>query len=408
MKVIAILLAAIIIVTEINGYAANREKVAQLMDGMYRYSESLNEIAKNPYELNSELMMDTVRDFIELDNELNWFERNAFNNTNYHLTVNSQGFDEMLVVLKERKSQGLQDETDLKVIELLQKHSDSLFQHVRSEYNLFHHGYSSYFEILDIEGIGEPINKIEELAYFYNSYHKLPSEMKLMDKNELREKIKTVFNAKSGKVKLEKTLHNAPGVYRFEIKDGKTKIDGEINGYSGTVFTAFNNSQKTNDKKPMDQKAVMDKAKQLIRKVYGENANFEIWQENILNQPSVYRYRFVPLAGGYKLQFQVSDPYYIDYDAGTGEFNSLSTEVPMLTKEFFSKKYKEVLTPEAIETKATQVSGKKSKPIGKGIIYSNISSDYVLVHIFKGEENLVYINAETGVAERSYVSHYHY
>jgi hypothetical protein len=152
----------------------------------------------------------------------------------------------------------------------------------------------------------------------------------------------------------------------------------------------------------------MEKAKQLIRKIYGENAKFEIWHENIPNQPSVYRYRFVPLAGGYKLHFQVSDPYYIDYDAGTGEFNSLSTKIPMLTKEFFSKKYKEVLTPETIETKATQVSGKKSKQIGKGIIYSNISSDYVLVHIFEGEGNWVYINAETGVAERSYVSHYHY
>jgi Putative zinc-finger len=252
MKVIAVLLAAIIIVTGINRYAANREQVATLLNGMYSYSRSLSEIAERPFESSSEYLYSSIDDISDLDNELNWFERNAFNNTNYHLLVNSQILDEMLVVLKDRKSQGLQDETDLRVIELLQKHSESLFQHVRNEYNSFHHGYSSYFEILDIEGIGEPINKIEELAYFYTSYHKLPSEMKLIDENELKEKIRTVFNAKSGKVKLEKTLHDAPGVYRFEIKDGKTNINGEINGYSGTVFTAFNSSQKMNDNKTMD------------------------------------------------------------------------------------------------------------------------------------------------------------
>jgi Putative zinc-finger len=409
MKVIAVLLAAIIIVTGINRYAANREQVATLLNGMYLYGETLNGIAKNPYESNSELFLsDSIDDIIDLDNELNWLERNSFNNNSYHLFVNTEFLNEMLHSLKERKSQGLQDETDVNAIELLQKHSDTLFKHVQSEYDSFHHGYSSYLEILDIEGIGEPINKIEELAYFYNTYHKLPSEMKLMDESDLKQKIRTVFNAKGSKVKLENTLHDAPGVYRFEIKDGKTNIDGEINGYSGTIFRAYNSSQQMKDKKPMDQKAVMDKANQLLKKIYGKNANFEIWHEKIPDQPSVYRYRFVPIAGEYKLHFQLSDPYFMDFDAGTGEFNSLSAKGPMLTKEFFSKKYKEVLTPETIETKATQVSGKKSKPIGKGIIYSNISSDYVLVHIFEGEENWVYINAETGVAERSYVSHYYY
>jgi hypothetical protein len=406
MKVIAVLLAAVIIVTGINRYAANREKVATLLNGMYLYSESLNEIANNPYESNSEYLSYSINDIIDLDNELNWLERNPFKNTSYHLFVNTQGLDEMLVSLKERRSQGLQDATDVKAVERLQKYSNTLFKHVRSEYNSFHHGYSSYFEILDIEGIGEPINNIEELAYFYNTYHKLPSEMKLINEKELKEKIRTVFNAKDAKVKLENTRNDAPGVYRFEMKDGKMDIQGEINGYSGTVSRAFNSSQQLNDKTPKDKKEVMEKAKQFLKKMYGKNANFEIWHENIENAPSLYRFRFVPLAGEYKLHFQLSDPFFMEFDAGTGEFSMLSAQRPMLSEEFFTKNYKEVLSREAIEAKAAKISGIKGKSIGKGIIYSAISADYVLVHIFEGEENWVYINAETGIVERSYISDY--
>jgi hypothetical protein len=402
MKVIAILLATIIIVTGINRYAANREQVATLLNGMYLYSETLNGIAKNPYDSNSEFLSSSIDDIIDLDNELNWLERNSFNYNSYHLFVNTEVLNEMLHSLKERKSQGLRDETDVKAIELLQKHSDTLFKHVQSEYDSFHHGYSSYLEILNIEGIGEPVNKIEELAYFYNTYHKLPSEMKLINEKELKEKIRTVFNAKDGKVKLEKTRNNAPGVYRFEING----IHGEINGYSGIIFQADNSSQRLNDKKPKDKKEVMEKAKQFVKKIYGKNVHFEMWHENIGGQPSIYRFRFVPLAGEYRLVFQASHPYYIQFDAGTGEFSTFLAHRPMLKKEFFTKKYKEVLSTETIEIKAEQVSGVKGKSIEKGIIYSTVSADYVLVHVFEGEGNFVYINAETGIVERPYVFNY--
>lgn len=402
MRVIVILLAAVIIVTGINRYAANREQVATLLNGMYSYSRSLNEIADRPYETNSELYLsDSIDDIIDLDNELNWLERNLFDNSSYNFFVDTEVFNEMLTSLKERKSQGLQDETDLKVIELLQKHSNTLFQHVRSEYNSFHHGYSSYFEILNMDGIGEPINKIEELAYFYNTYHKLPSEMKLLKEKELEKKIRTIFNEEYGKVKLKKSPYNIPGVYRFE----SNSIRGEINRYSGIIFDADYSSQRLNDKKPKDKKEVMEKAKKFVKKIYGKNAHFEMWHENIGGQPSIYRFRFVPLAGEYRLLFQGSEPYYIQFDAETGDSMFLAHR-PMLTKEFFAKKYKEVLSTESIESKAEQVSGVKGKSVEKGIIYSTVSADYVLVHVFEGEDSFVYINAETGIVERPYVFNY--
>lgn len=403
MKAIAVFLAAIIIVTGINRYAANREQVATHLNGMYSYSRSLNDIADRPYETNSELYLsDSIDDIIDLDNELNWLERNLFDNSSYNFFVDTEVFNEMLTSLKERKSQGLQDETDMKAIELLQKHSNDLFQHVQSEYDSFHHGYSSYLEILDIDGIGEPINKIEELAYFYNTYHKLPSEMKLLEEKELEKKIRTAFNAKEGKIKLKKSHNYAPGVYQFDING----IHGEINGYSGIILQADNISLQLNDKKPKDKKEVMEKAKQFVKKIYGENVHFEIWHENIGGQPSIYRFRFVPLAGEHRLLFQGSDPYYIQFDAGTGEFSSLSAMRPMITNEFFTKKYKEKLTKEAIELKAQQVSGINGKLIEKGIVYSTVSAGYVLVHVFEGDGNMVYINAETGVVERRYISNY--
>jgi hypothetical protein len=401
MKVIAVFLAAIIIVTGINRYAANREQVATLLNGMYSYSRSLNEIADRPYETNSELYLsDSIDDIIDLDNELNWLERNLFDNSSYNFFVDTEVFNEMLTSLKERKSQGLQDETDVMAIELLQKHSKALFQHVQSEYDRFHHGYSSYLEILDIDGIGEPINKIEELAYFYNTYHKLPSEMKLLSEKDLEKKIRTVFNIEEEKVELEKSHNNVPGVYRFEING----IHGEINGYSGMIFDA-DSSLRLNDKKTKDKKEVMEKAKQFVEKIYGNNAHFEMWRENIGGQPSIYRFRFVPLAGEYRLLFLGSEPYYIQFDAETGDSMFLAHR-PMLTKEFFAKKYKEVLSTESIESKAEQVSGVKGKSVEKGIIYSTVSADYVLVHVFEGEDSFVYINAETGVVERPYVFNY--
>ncbi|MFE1245131.1 zf-HC2 domain-containing protein [Fictibacillus sp. NPDC058756] len=401
MKVIAVLLAAIIIVTGINRYAANREQVATLLNGMYLYCETLNGIAKNPYESSSEYLSSSIDDIIDLDNELNWLERNLFNNTSYNFFVDTEVLNEMLTSLKERKSQGLQDETDVKAIELLQKHSNALFQHVQSEYDSFHHGYSSYLEILDIDGIGEPINNIEELAYFYNTYHKLPSEMKLLGEKELEKKIRTVFNAKDGKIKLTKSHNDAPGIYRFNING----IHGEINGYSGIILQADNISLQLNDKKPKDKKEVMEEAKQFVKKIYGNNTHFEMWHENIGGQPSISRFRFVPLAGEYRLLFQGSEPYYIQFDAETGDSMFLAHR-PMLTKGFFTKKYKEVLSTESIESKAEQVSGVKGKSVEKGIIYSTVSADYVLVHVFEGEDNFVYINAETGVVERPYVFNY--
>lgn len=404
MKMIAALLAAVIIVSGINQYAANREKVATLLDGVYLYAESLNELAQNAYELdnNDQLLSYAAEDVMDLDQELNWFERK-----NAPLLVNSQELDEMAATLRERKNQGLEDETDLKAMELLQTYTSTLFKHVGKEYNEFHHGYSSYFEFLDTEGIGNPIGKIDELAFFYNRYHKLPSEMKLIKEKNLKEIIRTAFNAKNGKVKFEK-MNDHYGVYRFDLQQGKTKIDGEIDGHTGIIRTAFNYGHQLNDQKPLEQREVMKKAEQMLKSIYGKTATFEIKveqnMEEIEGQPNLYRFRFTPLAGEYKLHFPLGEPFVIEFDAGSGEFFMLSAQPALQSRELFSKTYQEKLSQASLETKAEQISGEKVKAIGTGIIYSTVSADYVLVHIFEGKENRIYINAETGKVERPYFS----
>ncbi|WNB92587.1 zf-HC2 domain-containing protein [Bacillus sp. NEB1478] len=408
MKVITAFLLVVLIVTSINRYAANREKVATLMDGMYLYSESLSILAKNPYEMdsNSQLLSYSVDDIIELDNELNWLERNPLKNTSYHFFVNTQELDEMVKGLSERKKQGLEDEVDLQTIELLQKQTNSLFMHVQKEYNNFHHGYSSYFEILNVEGISKPISKIEELAYFYNRYHKLPSEMKLMNENGLKEKIRSAFNVKDGKVSLDRSLNEDPGVYQFDTHGAKPEISGKINGYTGIIFWAVNNSQQLTDKKIKSKKEVMEKAKKILKKIYGNNAKFEIYYDtnsDIADKTNIYRLRYTPIAGEHKMLFQGSEPYFIEFDGETGEFNTLWAKIPTLSNEFFSKNYNDELSQEVMEAKAAKISGKKGKAVEKGIIYSTVSSDYVLVYIFEGKDNWIYINAETGVVEKPYI-----
>ncbi|MDR7071667.1 zf-HC2 domain-containing protein [Fictibacillus barbaricus] len=403
MKIIAGLLLAVIIVTCVNRYAANREKVATLMNGMYLYSESLQEMAKNnPYELdtNRQFIDYTMNDIMDLDNELNWLERNPLKNTSYPFFVNTQDLDEMAVTLRERRKQGLEDDTDRKAIELLQKQTNVLYKHVRNEYELFHHGYSSYFELLDVEGIGKPISKIEELSYFYTRYHKLPSEMKLMTEKELKQKVTTVFDDKDGKVELKKSLNDEPDVYHFVMKGAEQGISGKINGYTGNIFWAVNDSPPSNDKKPMRKKEIMKKARTLLQRMYGRNAEFE-WKYVQGVSEDIYRISFVPVAGNQQLLFQSSDPFFIDFDARTGEFSTLSEMGQTFSKEFFAKKYYEVLSPEELERKAAKISGKKGKTVEKGIMYSTISSDYVLVNVFEGKDNFIYINAETGVVERS-------
>ncbi|MBM7694303.1 hypothetical protein JOC77_003764 [Peribacillus deserti] len=412
MKGIAALLAAVIIVSGINNYAANREKVAELLDGVYLYSESLKEIAKNPYEIdmNRDILSYAAEDISDLDNELNWLERNQFNNTSIHLLVNSQEFDEMAAILKERKNQGLEDETDLKVTQILRKHTNTLFNQAQKEYRAFHHGYSSYFEILDIEGIGKPIGRIDELSFFYNRYHKLPSEMKLIKEKELKKKIITAFNAKAGRVALEKThpSNKNNGVYRFDLKNGSTKIDGEIDGYSGLLISANVYSHKLNERKPKNMEDVKKNAEKMLKLIYGKSARFEIKleqnNEKEEGQPNLYRFRYTPLTGQYKLLFPLGDPFYIEFDAGTGEFYQFSGEPAIQSREFFSKKFNHIPNKAAPENKASQILGGRVKKMGKGIIYSTVSTDYVLVHIYEGKGNRVYINAETGIVERPYLS----
>lgn len=400
MKVIAAILATILIVSGINRYVANREKVATLLDGVYLYAESLNQIAQNPYEIDSnrDLLSYAAENVVDLDNELLWFERK-----NAHLLVNSQELDEMAITLRERKRQGLEDETDQKAVELLQTYTNTLFKHVQKEYGEFHHGYSSYLEFLDIEGIGTPIGKIDELAFFYNKYHKLPSEMKVIKESELKEVITKAFNADDGKIDLEKT-NDSFGVYRFDLQHGKVKIDGEIDGYSGLITSANNYSHQLSEKKPLNASVVMKKAEKMLKAIYGETAQFDIKIEENGGEPNLYRFRFTPLAGENRLSFALGEPYMIELDAGTGEFYMFSGEPVLQSKEFFSKKYEEKLDSVSLEAKAAEISGQKVQALGKGIIYSTVSADYVLVYIFEGEENRIYLNAKTGIVERPYVS----
>jgi mRNA-degrading endonuclease RelE of RelBE toxin-antitoxin system len=147
----------------------------------------------------------------------------------------------------------------------------------------------------------------------------------------------------------------------------------------------------------------MKKAEQMLKAIYGKTAAFEIDveqnKEEIEGQHNLYRFRFTPVAGEYKLHFPLGEHFVIEMDAGTGEFYMLSAQPALQSKELFSKKYQEKLSQASLETKAEQISGEKVKAIGTGIIYSTVSADYVLVYVFEGKESKIYINAETGIVE---------
>ena len=401
MKVIAAIMATVMIVSGINQYANNREKVADLLDGVYLYGESINEIVKNPYELdkNGEIMSYSAEDITNLDSELNWIEKRRHKGP---LIINSQDLDEMSSILRERKSQGLEDATDHLAIEQLQKHANTLFHVIQKEYNEFHHGYSSYFEILDVEGISEPIRRINELTYFYNRYQKLPSQMKVMEERTLKENISKVFHTKDITLEKTKPINENFGVYHFEINKDNTQIEGEIDGYTGLIISADNISHRQNEKKPINIDVVRKKADKILKEMYGKQTHFEITIDNRDAEPNIYRFSYVPLLKEYRLIQPMGLNFSIEFDAGTGEFYHLSTKPAMQSKAFFQKSYKESLSQQSIADKASEITGKKANAIRKGIIYSPISADYILVYIFEGKDNWVYINAENGIVERPY------
>ncbi|NHM31915.1 zf-HC2 domain-containing protein [Neobacillus terrae] len=405
MKWIAAMLALVIIVTAINQYADNREKVADHLNQIYQYGETLKDISHNPYdnEFSREMLSYSASDISDLDNELNWIERSQYKST---ILVNSQELDEMSRILNERYNQGLTDETDRKTIELFQKQSRTLFKMTEKEYRKFHHGYSSYFEILDIAGVSASIDKINELTYFYNRYHKLPNEMQLIKENGLKEKIRKVFHDKDAKVVLEKTIpsNDGYGVYHFELKHSGKDYDGEIDGFTGFIISADNISHSLNDKKPMNVNVLMNKADKMLKAIYGEKSHFKIERNTESpDEPNIFRFTYIPVTGENKLLEPMGSNFTIELDAGSGEFYRLSGKPALQSNEFFNKDYKELLNQATIATKAAKITGKKANAIRKGIIYSPISADYVLVYIFEGKEEWVYINAATGVVERPYV-----
>lgn len=410
MRMIALLFGAIIIVAGIQNYAANREKIADLLNGAYQYGELLKEIGENPYEMgmNREMMSYPADDIIDLENELYWFDRDPFSKAPTPILVNTQEFDQMIAKLKQRKEQGLEDERDQKAKELLRTYTDSLFTQIQAEYDQFHHGYSSYFELFDLKAYSKPIRQINDLAYLYSKYHRVPTEMKLLSEPELEKVIGNALEMDTDELELKKSYNRAPGVFTFELQVDNIEINGEIDGYTGILYSFSSQALKPETSHQISKAEAEKKAMRMVENIYGEPADFassyEKITENMDLNSEIHRFKLTPKSGSDKLLFQSRGPFFIDIEAETGLIRNLSFEPAMDLNGFFAENYQQKFEPNALMSKAESISKEEIEYIETGIIYSTVSAKYVLVHVYKGPENWVYVNAETGIIEQPFVS----
>ncbi|ALC90828.1 hypothetical protein AM500_14290 [Bacillus sp. FJAT-18017] len=404
MRIVAAGLALIIIVSVINNYIDNRRLIADRFNDVYRYSEQLSFLAEHPQEVDpfiaSQLgySQEKLSGFTE---NLNWLEEKKSNHN--WIFVDLNGLERMINALVNRQELGLQDETDRQALSELRTNIDSLKKEIEAQYLLFNHGYSSYFELVDMEKISNEITKINKTIYFYTRYHMASAEADLLSKDELEKRIKEVLGFKKGKIEL-KQLRDRPILYGFKLETKDLTIEGEIDSYTGYILDASANHGSDQEKTTsIDYNGLKENAIGLLKRQYGEEADFKIDYRDGFNgiQDQSY-FDFIPVVDGYEFFFQYDLKNTVVLNHKTGEFSELRASSIPLGPEFFLFKPEEKIKKDKAEQIATKDAGKQVKYKATQVIYSPLAGGYVLAHIFEGDGEEIFIDAKSGMVVDAY------
>lgn len=422
MTFIAILLLTVIIVSAVKDYMGSRDHIANAYHSLYLlsefFSQASNEVKTDQVE-KTEFLTERLFSIVEgtrpYEENLNFLERHQLKNSDYWLYLNQGELVDMLKILHLRHVQNDWNEQDEAAFDRLNAYFADYHKFVSEEYEEFHHGYSSYFVFSDTERLSGLFEKINNLSFYYNRFHKLPEDVRLKGKEELTVVLQEAFNIKNGEVDLQETspLNEAIGVYQYSIKDSNKEFSGKIDGFTGQIIKGSLISHRLTEGKLIEQTEARIKAISFLEGMYG-NGNVNLVLEGMNYNVSsnvdlqVYSYSFIPVSGNKELHLPYEAKYLIHIDARTGELFSFHSPL------FFSSAFVRVQTEEMSVDK--HMALKKFNPEnegvsvtyeGLGIIWSMYSGTYAPVHILKsenGEETeTVYINSTTGLIDIPYV-----
>jgi hypothetical protein len=421
MAIIVSVLLTIIIVSIVKDYMANRERIADAYDGIYQlsslYTEMVSGIKGNNvdnYDYYRNQLFSLFEEKQNFEENLNYFERMALKDSRYWLHLKQDQFIDMLTILHSRYIHDDWTETDQNALTQLIEYFEDHHELVQAEYDKFHHGYSSYLELVDTEELAGFYEKVNDLTYFYTRFHELPEDMVKLEENELTSILQTAFTMKNGEATFEEIspLNEPVGVYYFTVTDKENTFSGEIDGFTGHIIDADQSSHSLTDGELLDESEVNEKALNFLEKLYGEG-NVDVKSEgtnfNISSNDDdfkMYSFSFIPKASGYELYIPYETKFTIHFDARTGELFSFNSP-SFLSADFFTIKPELKINKE----QATVLIEKEEVDSlythqDLGIIKSMSSGEFVLVYIFKNREGLedLYINTESGIIEKPYLS----
>ncbi|WP_043932707.1 zf-HC2 domain-containing protein [Bacillus sp. EB01] len=404
MRIVAVGLVLIILVSAINNYIDNRRLIADRFNDVYRYSEDLTFLAQHPQEMNAftsyqlSYSQEKLNDFTE---NLNWLEKRKLQNS--WLNVESGGLEKMINTLVKRQELGLQDETDRQALAELKTNLDSLHKEIQAQYRLFHHGYSSYLELVDVEKFANEIAKINKTIYFYTRHHLTSAEAELLSEDELEKRIRDVLGFNNGKLELKQKI-DQPVMYGFKLENKGLTINGEINSFTGYIIDASSHSETVQENlDSIDYNELEENARDILERQYGEDADFQLdYREGFNGIQDQSYFDFIPVVDGYEFFFQYDLKNTVVLNHKTGEFSELRASSIPVGPEFFSFKPEEKIKKDKAEQIATKDAGKQVKYKATQVIYSPLAGGYVLAHIFEGDGEEIFIDANSGMVVDAY------
>ncbi|MBM7621136.1 putative 3-demethylubiquinone-9 3-methyltransferase (glyoxalase superfamily) [Bacillus tianshenii] len=382
-KWITAVLTAIILTLLVSDYKSGREKLILEFENYYRSQELLPimfNIVKEPEHSELEYVSRAVNqlfvDMIALEEHLNFFEKHQLNNTEYYLSINTSNFNSMLEIMQFRFEQGMWSDTDEAAYQVTQQYFDELNQLSNRQYRKFKHGFSSYFETLDVEEFDRFYKDINNLSDSYTRFHKLPEELQPMDEKELAKHVAHILDVHEKKVELRKEspLNDSPYTYQFHI-DGQ--YDGAIDGITGQLLEV--RSYPTELGGPtLAKDETEEKVKGHVEKIYGSNFTYDLVPigGNASNESKYYKlysFKIIPNYKGYPLYTPLEQDTVMTVNARTGEIDTFRHNQDVPSYKDIEKQDLEIAVP--LETFNKQGLSKTV------VIYSAITGKFELVHM---------------------------
>ncbi|WP_044022211.1 zf-HC2 domain-containing protein [Bacillus sp. SG-1] len=424
MKFFLVIISSILLLILANHYQNQRQGVVSAYHQVHRGAEDLVYLVQSApeasvEELNflKEVAFAGLNEGVEeLTQSLNWLEEQKRKDFNMYLE--QQSLYTTLDNLNLRKSDGRWDNTDQQVFALLIQLAEEYWQVVEEDYDKFNHGYSSYFETVDIEGLSKPLEEINKLTYTYNRFHQLPDEVKQLNETELKQRIGSIFNLDSTNIHLEKNDNYS---YRFTSKN--KNVSGEVDAFSGYPLRIDDSGSVKLKGKLLDVDDAKEKATSMINRIYGKDKNFNVEYLGVNvnissnNDAKFYSFGFMPMFDSLPVYAFSDGSFTMHFDARSGEFKMMRSvkEIPLkpdtkvdITEKISPEQGLNTLT-EKVQIEDGKLAEKRQyEYIDTFVIYSSTSGGMVPVHAYglsDKDHTWRYINTVSGKEELLYNEH---